>query len=517
MAVRRTGAHMRLALFLITPAVLLAQAPPLKAPSDALGRSTPRGTIKGFLQAAYDNNYALAAQYFESSRDPQLARQLKTVLDTALQVNLNDVSDEPAGRIEDALPLDRQRIGTVRAGGSSLDIVVHRVNSAGFGSIWLFAPETLHRIPAIYEDLPPSGIEGFVPARLRNREVLGVEVWRLVGLLVVLPVVLGIAWLIGMVLRLITRRFARRTLNENIAAILRGPLRLFLAVLLFHLAVLFLGLPLLFRQWLAQVELALGVFAVAWFAMRLIDLASSEARLVLIRRQRTAAIAMVPLGRRIVKVLSVSVAVLAVLDNAGFDLRAVLTGLGVGGIAVALAAQKTLENIFGGLAIVADQPVRVGDFCKFGNNSGTVEDIGLRSTRIRTDDRTVISVPNASFSTISLENLAPRDKILLSPTLALRMDSTTAQVRQVLEGVQKLLDEHPKVEPGAKVRLAGFGTNSLNIEVFSYVMTPIANEFELLRQDLLLGMLEIVETAGTSLALPAQTTFIARDRGIQRS
>ena len=509
-----------LVLFLVTPAVLLAQAPAPKAPEDALGRSTPRGTVIGFLQAARENNYLLATQYLESIRDPRLAEQLKTVLDSALEVNLNEVSDDPAGRIDDGLTLDRERIGTVRVSGNSLDIMLHRVSLATSGQVWLFASETLHRIPVIYKDLPPSWIEGFVPAPLRNREVLGVEVWRLIGLLIMIPVVLGIAWLIGMVLLRITQSVAQRTrtaLNDSIVAILRGPLRLFLAVLLFHLGALFLGLPLLFRQWLAQVELALGVFSVAWFAMRLIDLASAEARLMLIRAQRTAAISMVPLGRRIVKVVAVSVAVLAVLDNAGFDLRAVLTGLGVGGIAVALAAQKTLENIFGGLAIVADQPVRVGDFCKFGNSSGTVEDIGLRSTRIRTNERTVISVPNASFSTINVENLAPRDKFLLSPTLALRMDSSTAQVRQVLEGVQKLLDQHPKVEPGAKVRLAGFGTNSLNLEVFSYVMTPDPNQYELLRQDLLLQMLEIVEAAGTSLALPAQTTFITRDKGIQRS
>jgi MscS family membrane protein len=519
------SSRLRLGLYLVTAVILTcfassAQAPAAQTDADSLGRSTPRGAVKGFLHAADDNNYALAAQYLESSHNPQLAEELKAVLDAALQVNLNDISDDPAGRIEDALPIDRERIGTVRVGGTSLEIVLHRVNLAGTGQVWRFAPETLRGIPGLYEDLAPSWVERFVPEALRHREMLGVELWRLLGLFIVIPVTVGVAWLIGMVLLVITRSFARRApaaWNDSMVAILRGPLRLFLTVLLFHVGVLFLGLPLLFRQWLTQLELAVGVFAVAWFSLRLIDLASAETRQVLIRTQRTAAVAMVPLGRRIVKVLAVSLAVLAVLDNAGFDLRAVLTGLGVGGIAVALAAQKTLENIFGGMAIVADQPVRVGDFCKFGDNVGTVEDVGLRSTRIRTLDRTVIAVPNASFSTISLENFAPRDKMFLHPTLALRMDSSTAQVRQVLDGVQKLLDQHPKVESRGKIRFAGFGTNSLNLEVFCYVTTPDWNEFEVLRQGLLLSMLEVIEAAGTSLALPARTTFLARDRGIHRT
>lgn len=493
----------RIMAALAASVAMLAQTPAPKTNSDSLGRSTPRGTVMGFLRAAHDNNYALAAQYLESSRDPELARQLKTVLDAALQVNLNDISDEAAGRIGDAEPLDRQRIGTVHVGETSLDIMLHRVNSPA-GQIWLFAPETLRRIPIVYDDLGPNWIEGFVPGPLRNREVLGVQLWRLMGLLIVIPVALGIAWLIGMILIVITRRFAERTpaaLNQSIVAILRGPLRLFLTVLLFHVGVLFLGLPLLFRQWLVQVELAVGVFSIAWFAMRLIDLASAETRQMLIRTQRTAAVSMVPLGRRIVKVAAVSLAVLAVLDNAGFDLKAILTGLGVGGIAVALAAQKTLENIFGGMAIVADQPVRVGDFCKFGNSMGTVEDIGLRSTRIRTLDRTLISVPNANFSTISLENITPRDKMLFNPTLAVRNDATAAQVRQVLDRVEKLLKEHPKVEAGSKVRFSGFGTNSLNLDVFAYILTQDGNEFEVLRQDLLLRILEAIETAGTRLAV----------------
>jgi MscS family membrane protein len=504
---------MRVPTFLIlflTSALAGAQPATSNAVADPLGRSTPRGTVKGFLVAARDNNYELASQFLEGYRDPKLAHQLQAVLDAALSVNLNEISDEPAGRFDAGLGAERERIGAVRVAGATLDIVLRRVNG-----VWLFSPETLRHIPALYDDLAPGWVERFVPAPLKDREVGGAEVWRLLALAITIPIALAIAWLIGVLALRIARSVSRGApANESLVAILRGPLRLFLAVLLFHAGVLLLGLPLLFRQWLANLELVVGVFAVSWFAMRLIDLASSQTGQFLIRSQRTAAVSMVPLGRRIVKVAAVSLAVLAVLDNAGFDLKAILTGLGVGGIAVALAAQKTLENIFGGLAIVADQPVRVGDFCKFGDNSGTVEDIGLRSTRIRTLDRTLISVPNAAFSTMSLENFAPREKYCFHPTLQLRLDTTPAQLRQVLAELRKMLGEHPRIEPGSHVRLVGFRNGSLNLEVFSYVTTANDDEFLAIQEDLLLKTLDIVEAAGASLALPPGTAIIARDRGL---
>jgi MscS family membrane protein len=208
-------------------------------------------------------------------------------------------------------------------------------------------------------------------------------------------------------------------------------------------------------------------------------------------------------------------ALLVILDNAGFDLRAILTGLGVGGIAVALAAQKTLENIFGGIALVLDQPVRVGDFCKYGDSIGIVEDIGLRSTRIRSLDRTVVSVPNGQFSTLNLENFAMREKMWFHPAIRLRIDTTPDQVRYVLAEIRKVLYEHARVEPGGRVRLTGFGEDALKLEIFSYVCTADYGEFVAIQEDLLLRILEVIEGAGTSLAAPTQTTLISRDRGVR--
>jgi MscS family membrane protein len=200
---------------------------------------------------------------------------------------------------------------------------------------------------------------------------------------------------------------------------------------------------------------------------------------------------------------------------AGINVAAALTGLGIGGIAIAFAAQKTLENLFGGIMIISDQPIRVGDFCQAGDRKGTVESIGLRSTRIRTLERTVVSIPNGQLALMNLENFALRDKIWFHHTLKLRYETTADQVRYVIAEVRKMLYEHPKVESrSTRVRLIGFGDWSLDVEVFAYVPETAYESFLHIQEDLLLRVMDIVEGSGTGFAFPSQTTYLAADAGL---
>jgi MscS family membrane protein len=205
-----------------------------------------------------------------------------------------------------------------------------------------------------------------------------------------------------------------------------------------------------------------------------------------------------------------------VLNAWGYNTNAILAGVGVGGIAIALAAQKTIEDLFGGVSVISDHPVLVGDVCHFGDRTGTVMHIGLRSTRIRTADRTVVSVPNAQFATMTLENISGRDKIWFHPTLNLRRDTTSEQLLRVLASIHEILTGNPKVETGTiPVRFVGVGTYSLDIEVNVYVKTVDFDEFLAIQQDLLLRILQAVEQAGTRLAVPLQESF--ESKGTPRS
>jgi len=158
--------------------------------------------------------------------------------------------------------------------------------------------------------------------------------------------------------------------------------------------------------------------------------------------------------------------------------------------------------------VITDRPVAIGDFCKFGNQVGTVEDIGLRSTRIRTLDRTLLTVPNGQFSTMTLENYSKRDKMWFHLTLNLRRDTTSSQMRTLLDSITKALKQNPKVETGSlPVRFVGVGTYSLDVEVFAYILTLDGDEFNRIQQELFLRILDEVEAAGSGLAVPTQAYY----------
>jgi MscS family membrane protein len=202
--------------------------------------------------------------------------------------------------------------------------------------------------------------------------------------------------------------------------------------------------------------------------------------------------------------------VLVTLHYFEVNATAALAGLGVGGIAVALAAQKTLENIIGGVSLIFDQAVRVGDILKLGDASGEVEDIGLRSTRIRTPDRTVVIVPNGQIANMTLENLSLRDKFWFHPILALRYETTSPQMLTVLEGIRSLLEESRHLDPASvRVRFLRFGASSLDIEIFAYVLARDWNQFLEIQEGLHLGILECVESSGVQFAFPPRTILAA--------
>jgi MscS family membrane protein len=247
--------------------------------------------------------------------------------------------------------------------------------------------------------------------------------------------------------------------------------------------------------------------------VRLADVVSSS----LIEREHQAA-AFMPLGRRSVKVLAVAMAVIATLKTLGFDVTSLLAGLGIGGLAVALASQKTVEHLFGGVTLVADQPVRVGDLCKFGDKTGVVEDIGLRSTRIRTPDRTVVSVPNGEFSAMQIENFSRRDRMRLQTTLALRYETSADQLRFLLTEIHGLVAAAPKVDPvSVNVRFVQFGAYSLDVEITAYFRTTSVDEFARLREDIFLRIMDLVSGAGSGFALPSQTIYAGADAGLDDS
>ena len=525
----------RLSVILILFALLLAPwgqaysgttpagaAPPDVSVQDPLGRDTPRGTVVGFIRAAQAQDFARAAEYLDvklpTVRAQRLTQELKVVLDRGLNVNLNLLSAKPEGDPAASPKPDRQLIGTVSTETGGLDILLDRVQRGKSPSLWLFSSETLKRVPEVYAEIGPPWLESYLPTPLVENRVATYPLWVLIATLLGIPMALVIAKLLSRGLIPLLRplvRYLTKEQDDRQLERITGPIRLLMLVVAIHGIVMLFGLPLLLRQFWSRVALALAVIGMTWLLSRLIDILAELTHRHLDRQSRPHNATTVGLLRRLGKVMVMVAGALVILYAAGVNITAALAGLGVGGIAVAFAAQKTLENLFGGITITSDQPVRVGDFCRFGDQVGTVEDIGLRSTRIRTPDRTLVSVPNGHLSSISLENFGVRDKIWFHPTIQLRYETSADQLRYVLAEIRRMLYAHPRVESqSARIRFVKFGACSLDLEVFAYVQATDYAVFLEVQEDLLLRIMDIVETSGTSFAFPSHTAYVTQDPGL---
>jgi MscS family membrane protein len=218
---------------------------------------------------------------------------------------------------------------------------------------------------------------------------------------------------------------------------------------------------------------------------------------------RSAAKSLVPIGVRLAKVLLLVIAVVFLTTGVGYPAASIIAGLGVGGLAVALAAQKTVENLLGAFTLGADQPFRIGDFIRADDLMGTVESIGLRSTRIRTLDRTLVTVPNGKLSEMRLECFAPRDRIRLASRLSLAYGTTSAQLRDILGQSTRILADHPRVWPdGIAVNLVEFAAAAIIIEIQAWYEVTDWGEFLKLHEQTLLAIMDAVEQNGARFADP---------------
>jgi MscS family membrane protein len=506
---------------------------PSAAPTaaSATNRQTPRATMAGFLEATLRGDYAAAAEYLDLRRiaeevraqeGPVLARELRIVLDQALPIDLDSVSDQPDGSRRPDQPANRELIGTIKAKTGTSPLVLQRVTGADGAQVWKIAASTVAQIPRLYRELGYGPLGDYLPPPFFEIRFLDLALWQWAALIVLVAVASAVAWLATVNIRRALRAVARRAgagLGDRlVTAVVAAPVRLGIALVVFVIGCAFLGLSIPARELLGDLEKALTIVIVAWIVIRMLDVLAGVAMEHLTRQGRPAAVAVVPLGRKATKVVAIGLAALAVLQNVGVNVTGILAGLGIGGLAVALAAQKTVENLFGGITLILDQPVRVGDFCRFGDKIGTIEEVGLRSTRVRTLDRTVVSVPNGQFSALQLENFTERDRIWLHTTLGLRYETTPDQLRHVLVEVRRMLYAHPRVDrQPARIRFVSFGSYSLDLEIFAYVLTTDYDDFLAVQEDIYLRIMDIVADSGTGFAFPSQTTYLARDGGLDEA
>jgi len=495
----------------VEPPASTSPDPRQQVPEDPLGRSTPYGTVSGLRGSAENGDLERASEYLASGRRAAerraLARQLWLVLDRKLRTGLSTVSRRPDGDLDDGLT-NRDRIGVVESPSGNVEIFLDRLPPQADGArIWVFSSSTLQEVPRLADEVEPLWIETYVPGPLRTARWLSIPLYRWIGFFLVIPLVFGFAAVAARVLTASLRPlFGGLTRGQEYARLATvGPLRLLVLAVCFYFGSLF-GFSLAIRQFWNRVTDTLMVIALCWLALRLLDVVTSVSLNRLERAHRSGDTALIRLINRLLKATTVILSALFLLYLANVDLTAALTGLGVGGLAIGVGAQKTIENLFGGIMVISDKPVSVGDVCKVGEFVGTVEDIGLRSTRIRTLDRTVVSVPNGQLALMTLENYAQRDRFRFYHTIGLARTTTTDQLREVLARIPPLLDGPPKIEPlSARARFIRVSNIALDIELHAYVLERDHPTFMAIQEELLLSIIDAIEACGVAFASPPPT------------
>jgi len=555
-------------LVLLVPSVALADA---GHPLEPLDLSSPRATLHSFLTTGDSFFRLLRDEYWENS-SPEIAARMhalgvraESTLDLSkvppaarfemgrdgsiyLYEVLSRIELPPEADIPDAAAYDDAGADKTAADKPAswtiphTEITLERVADGPRVGQFLFSSATVERVGEYYEktralpyrrDVPlknyaemrdylsmsswlisPRTTAGF-PGWLKY-SVYRQAVWKWIALAILIA--------ITVVMVVTIHRLAHRDLSgQSAMAQLRRLATPVTLLLLTPLVIDIADRELTLTGWvsggLTLLADAIAYFSLAWIAWTgSVLLADVVIDLPKIPEQSLNA-HLLRLTARIAGTTAVIAIIFYVSNQLGAPLYSLVAGLGVGGIAIALAAQNTLEHFIGSLALFADHPVRVGDLCRYGEDPtpdwqriGTVESIGLRSTRIRGIDNSVTTIPNGDFSKMHLVNYSLRRRILLLTVLGLRYETTDDQLRFVIASLRDMLLAHPRiVDEEPRVRFAGFGGYSLNVEIRVDIDTANRDEFRAIREDIYLRIMKIVKDAGASFAFPSRTIYHSRD------
>ena len=517
----------------------VAEQPAAAPAPDPFGRETPRGAITGLLQALADADYLRAAQYFpeggslqsetedavttDDQEDPaeetqadlnrraDLARKLQIALDrggSLLAFPL--LSNSPTGAIDDGLAENREEVGKLSSEEGAASILLQQYAAADNRMHWRIAPETTE---AIAEFVAEEAVEEAI-----NEDEITLAGAPLVDWLKLVALALIAFAAFRLLAALLMALMRRAVADHDTSPIYRflhaamPPLSLYLAVLTFYATAGELEVSIVARQTLLRYAAIVAWIALAWFALRLVDAIARVVTGRMHRAERRQAVTIVSFLRRGAKVLLLAIALVAVLDTVGLDVTTGIAALGIGGLALALGAQKTIENLVGSVTLIADKPVQVGDAAQIGDVFGTVEDIGMRSTLVRTQNRTLVSIPNGYLASERIENYALRDRFLFHQTIGVTYDTNAEQMERLLGELRTIIaDDGHILDDDARVRFHGFGDSALQIEIFAYFNTRSYPESLAMQETLLFAIMRKLDELGIAFAFPTQTIHVQND------
>ncbi|WP_198045951.1 mechanosensitive ion channel family protein [Novosphingobium aquimarinum] len=498
-----------------------------QAEADPFGRETPRSTVTALLRALADGDYARAANYFadgkssndgdqpaesavagEESEAAVLARKFQAALDRGGSLKpFAALSNSAVGHLDDGLPQDKEQVGMLGGVEEPTPILLERVSAEDEPARWLVSSQTTQAV----EDFIPA--EDVSEAGEAEEVAIGGAPWTdwllLIGIAVAAFFLFrGASALVLLISRQVLSDHEASAVYRFFQAAL-PPLSLYLVVTTFYLIAADLPVSIIARQTFLRYAGIVAWIALAWFALRLIDAIASVLTARMRRAERRQAAAAITFLRRGAKVTLLAIASIAVLDTIGLDVTTGIAALGIGGLALALGAQKTIENLVGSVTLIVDRPMQVGDVAKIGDVFGTVEDIGMRSTLVRTINRTLVSIPNGNLAADRIENFAVRDRFLFNQTLGVTYDTDAEQMERLLTELRAILQADENIiDDDARVRFNGFGDSALQIEFFAYFRTRSYPESLAMQEALLFAIMRKLDDLGIGIAFPTRTVWL---------
>ncbi|MBN1424762.1 mechanosensitive ion channel family protein [Candidatus Fermentibacteria bacterium] len=486
-------------------------------------RGNPRATVAGFLQHAKAGDFHDASHFLDLGDYPQneqtaagrrLARRLMlTVLRTGL-IEPDAVSNDEFGVPEAGIPDDEEVLAEAVLARRTVPVSLTRRFDPMLGSVWAFSRPTVAQIDALYRHHGYGWIGDHLPEVFFATQFAGLQLWQWSALVLVLIVGWFAARLLSSWASRVFGAMAARTRvkwDDAMVHALDGPLGLIVWALIVAMASPLVGMSIAAQSLVGRGWRILMLAGFGWMLFRSIDLMTLYVRALATQRSALG-LSFIPIAGRVSKILILVFVFLAVLDVIGVEVVGLLAGLGLGGLAIAFAAQKTIENLFGAIAIAGDRPFKVGDWVTTGDVSGTVEDVGLRSTRIRPMNRTLVSIPNGVLMGQTITNFGERDRIMFETTIGVVYETTADQIVFILDEIKKMLLADPRVYPDShRVRFKGFGPSSLDILIICWILTTNFHEFTGIAEEINLNIMRIVERSGSSFAFPTQTIHMARD------
>lgn len=480
----------------------------------ALDGQRPRTPLQLFLllsEASERKDWELASRHLDmrylpedfSERSPaMLMRALSIVWAQQNIIDITRLSDQPEGHLDDGLPSYRDLFGTlVKDDGVEVPVYVQRIPDGEGGQVWKISNATVKEIPGLWADLGYGPLAVWLQTHLPDYQWAGMQSWQLIAALLFLV----LSWYLASLASYLLMRLALLIPSAfplAVEAFFRGPLKLCLFLFIFRRLMDQLALSLVARVYLNSSGLSYVAFSI--LLLGLISLIRDANIRRLERAGNRQYVALLKPFTTVVKFVALTVIALVWAEQAGYDMSTIIAGLGVGSLAVALAAQKTLENVIGAITLYSARPVNPGDLCRFGSVVGVVEEIGLRSTMIRTLDRTLLAVPNSVFSSVEVENFSHRDRIRFFRHLELQMASAD-QLRVILGRLRELFLSHADVlQETVSIRLEKIVAANAIIRIDAGVDTTDYQRFLAVAEDLNLRMIECVHEVGAAFSGPGQ-------------